>query len=219
MLMVCMFLWWRYADQRKPIMLSAALSAPFGLLSIFFVPHYWDPVRVVVVGAGIEDLMFSFAGGGIVWFGATFFFRSRIKMRFHTMRIALVYLGTTFIGISLGMIFNLAGLSPMAITYLSFSVVVIVFLRMRKQLWLLSLSGALTYGLFYTILCFLIFSFHPDFLQQWNLEALSGVLIVGAPLEELLWAFGFGAVWPLIIGYGFDVRFENHAVLCERGSV
>ena len=32
----------------------------------------------------------------------------------------------------------------------------------------------------------------------WNLSALSGVLIIGVPLEELLWAFTFGLYWSSV---------------------
>jgi hypothetical protein len=36
----------------------------------------------------------------------------------------------------------------------------------------------------------------PGFIGQvWNLKALSGVLVYGLPLEELLFGFSFGLFW------------------------
>ena len=32
----------------------------------------------------------------------------------------------------------------------------------------------------------------------WNLETVSGILILGVPLEELMYAFTFGMVWSTI---------------------
>ena len=46
----------------------------------------------------------------------------------------------------------------------------------------------------------------PHFIQQWNLPSLSG-FIFGMPIEELVWALGFGFTWPLFMAHVFDVRF------------
>ncbi len=36
----------------------------------------------------------------------------------------------------------------------------------------------------------------PGYVQSvWNLKALSGILIAGVPVEELLFAFAFGFYW------------------------
>ncbi len=41
-----------------------------------------------------------------------------------------------------------------------------------------------------------LFIFAPGYIEQvWNLPALSGVLLVGIPLEELAFGFTFGLYW------------------------
>jgi len=41
-----------------------------------------------------------------------------------------------------------------------------------------------------------ILPFYPDYVElYWNLDALSHILILGIPLEELLFAFSFGMLW------------------------
>ena len=47
--------------------------------------------------------------------------------------------------------------------------------------------------------------------RVWNLSALSGVLIFGAPVEELLWAFAFGTYWS-----GVYEHFTWHAAEAGR---
>ena len=39
----------------------------------------------------------------------------------------------------------------------------------------------------------------PDYVGQfWNLRAISGILILGIPLEELLFAASFGFLWSSV---------------------
>lgn len=40
---------------------------------------------------------------------------------------------------------------------------------------------------------------YPSYVEQvWTLEAISGILILGVPLEELLFAFSFGFLWSSV---------------------
>lgn len=45
--------------------------------------------------------------------------------------------------------------------------------------------------------------------MQWNSEYLWGIYISGIPLEEILWGPVYGAVWPFIMGYTFDLKFKT----------
>ena len=36
---------------------------------------------------------------------------------------------------------------------------------------------------------------YPNFIEAWNLPAISGILILKVPLEELMFAFTFGMMW------------------------
>lgn len=62
---------------------------------------------------------------------------------------------------------------------------------MRKTL----IGGLLFLGL-YTVFMLGVLWFSPGYIEQvWNLPDLSGVLIAGIPLEELLFGFVFGMYW------------------------
>ena len=42
----------------------------------------------------------------------------------------------------------------------------------------------------------------PDWISQtWNFENISGIFIFDIPLEEVIFAFTFGALWTLLYEY------------------
>jgi hypothetical protein len=63
--------------------------------------------------------------------------------------------------------------------------------RLRWQI----LGGGITFTLLYTIVLVVTPLRYPDFFSHWNLQALSGIRFLGAPAEEYLYAFTFGAFW------------------------
>ncbi len=54
-------------DHRRPMLLSGILSAPLALAAPTFVPVYWNPVRLFPYAVGIEDVVFSFSNGAMLW--------------------------------------------------------------------------------------------------------------------------------------------------------
>lgn len=63
---------------------------------------------------------------------------------------------------------------------------------LKKKIWV---SGAM-FTVFYFVYFFFLELFSPGYVERvWNLPAISGVLLLGVPLEELLFAFTFGMLW------------------------
>ena len=56
-------------------------------------------------------------------------------------------------------------------------------------------GGGITFMLLYAIVLVVTPWRYPGFFNYWNLQALSGIRILGAPAEEYLYAFTFGALW------------------------
>lgn len=57
------------------------------------------------------------------------------------------------------------------------------------------LGGGISFTLIYAVVLVIMDHVYPGFYDHWNLEALSGVWILGAPLEEYVFAFTFGIFW------------------------
>ncbi len=52
------------------------------------------------------------------------------------------------------------------------------------------------FTLFYFAYFFFLNIVSPGYVERvWNLKAISGVLVFGVPLEELMFAFTFGMLW------------------------
>jgi hypothetical protein len=56
-------------------------------------------------------------------------------------------------------------------------------------------GGGISFTLLYTIVLVVTGHVYPDFFKCWNEADLSGVHFLGAPVEEYLYAFTFGAFW------------------------
>lgn len=58
-----------------------------------------------------------------------------------------------------------------------------------------AVGGLLFFGFYATFMLSLVFG-APGYIEQvWNMPAVSGLLIAGIPLEELLFGFAFGLYW------------------------
>jgi hypothetical protein len=72
--------------------------------------------------------------------------------------------------------------------------------------WRISLIGALGFTIVYVTYLKGFIAVFPDFLDHWSMEYLYGMLLIGLPLEEIIWAIATGAVWPLIMSYLFNLK-------------
>lgn len=59
-------------------------------------------------------------------------------------------------------------------------------------------SAFIFLGIYFVYFLTLI-AMYPGYVEQvWNLKAISGILVLGIPLEELLFAISFGFIWSSI---------------------
>lgn len=196
----------RARRHRTLLVLGGVGSAAFSFSSFVFVPEYWDPVRVWSLVVGPEDLVFSFANGGIVWSLATR--RCRVHPSFDRSwrSFAARFVGWTVLGLASSALPHFAGFSAMTCCFYSMTVVGGVLLLSRPDLLKLSLAGAVSFSSLYTVIGVTMMIAFPDFSAQWTHENLCGAVILSLPVEETLWAFGFGAVYPLIVASSAKVR-------------
>lgn len=194
--------------QRKLTLLSAALQAPFGLLSVFFVPDYWKPARVFSfgTGAGVEDLLFSFASGGLIWLLAISLSGARIEAGIEPRKVLVRFAAFAVPGVATGALLWWSGLGPMDAT-IAIAVVAAAVLAWRQRgVLYLSAAGALGFGLLYPAVLKCAYTLWPLFPDQWSSAGAWGLSVRGLPLEEIVWAVGGGAVWPLFVAYLVDAR-------------
>lgn len=188
----------------RAAMLAASLfTAPFGLLEPMFVPEYWSPPSLFDLnqrtGFDLESVIFSFAVGGVaaVLYNALTRRRTRPLGEAERRRLArpFPYLMLAF---PFALFFALAPLpwNPIyaGITAMAVGAVVNVLYR-PDLLAKTAASGVLFLG-YYGLFLAGLMAVAPGYVERvWNLDALSGVLILGMPLEELLFGLTFGMFW------------------------
>ncbi len=68
----------------------------------------------------------------------------------------------------------------------------IIYPHLRKHI----IFGGMLYALFYWVSLIIIeLLFSGWIAQTWNLDLLSGILLLKVPIEEVLFGFVFGLVW------------------------
>lgn len=192
-------------DQWQPMLLSGVLSATWASTAFFFVPHYWNPARLIVFGIGVEDILYSFANGAIVWFlvaAGPYRLALRVRPRPFLMRYtACVVLGAGVFGTLWR-----GGVGVMTATLIAVAFVGGVVAWLQRPLRPLALVGAVGSTALYGAILGTALTLWPHLLENWTVGNLWGIYVFNVPLEELAWAAGFGAVWPLLIAYALDVR-------------
>ncbi len=189
---------------RKEMLWVSILTAPFGLTEPIFVPEYWNPPSLfdlaINTGFDIESLIFSFAIGGIGAVLYEYFIRTKhVKMKHneknsHTHKYHLLVLISPLIAFLPLHIFT--SLNPIYSASIAMAIGAIAALFCRPDLKKKILISSLIFTTLYFLFFMLFTLIYSNIVQQvWNLQAISGILILNVPLEELIFAFTFGALW------------------------
>ena len=191
---------------RREMVWVSLFTMPAGLTEPLFVPEYWNPPSLFDLAArtgfDIESLIFSFAVGGIaavLYEAVSNVEHSEMKrkemrrMRRLMHRLAIVSPIIVFVPL-----YFLTSLNPIYSVSAAFFVGGVLALLCRPDLKRkIAIGGLLFLGLYFIVFVGMNVVF-PYFVNYWNLSALSGVLIFGVPIEELMYAFTFGMMWSSV---------------------
>lgn len=182
---------------------TSIVTTPFGLTEPLFVPRYWDPPSLFDLakktGFDIESLIFSFALAGICAVlydlvthrGSVPMPESERHRRMHQLHVlALASPVPIFLALA-WLPWNpiypaiLATLGGALATFLCRP-------DLRARMW----AGGLLFLVFYSVALQLLRLTSPGYIESvWNLAGLSGITVVGMPIEELFFAVAFGLFW------------------------
>ncbi len=192
-----------FPSHRRAMWWASIFTTPFGLTEPLFVPEYWSPPSLfnlsTTTGFDIESLIFCFGIGGV---GAVLYNvtsgavlspmrqdeRSSPRHRYHVGALA-----TPFV---LFPLLYLLPWNPIYPAILSMVVGGVATLLCRPDLLRKTWIGGVLFLVYYSILLAGLEWTAPGYIDRvWNLDALSGIFVVGLPLEELLFALAFGFYW------------------------
>ncbi len=173
----------------------------FGLTQPLWVPEYWKPPSIfnLPLKFDVESIIFSFGTGGIAVEVYRRFFpvisASTTKHKYHLLVLCSGPVAFVFLLITTRMNHIYSAIIAMAIGGL-FS----YFFRpdLRKRMFV---SAGLCTALYFGYFLLLVVMF-PGYIERvWNLKAISGILIAGVPVEELIFAVCLGFLWPSVYEY------------------
>lgn len=173
------------------------------------IPGYWNPNTLFDLGRltggySIEDALYMFFTGGIAASIYEMLFRKHIGRPFAKHRPHLALAVGVGAGILTVLLFDV-NLIYMLIAF-GFAGACTIWIQ-RPDLLKHSVFGGITYLLIYLLFFSLFLLLYPHFVETYySLENLSGILFLGIPLEELLFALSFGLLWSPIYEYVRDVR-------------
>jgi len=192
-----------YRAERRTMMLTSVFTAPFGLTEPIFVPDYWNPPSLFDLahrtGFDIESVIFSFAigGVGVILYNALTgahhhpvgaLERHRPLHRHHYLAISAPFLSFPFL--------YLLPWNPIYAAIAAMAVGGIANILCRPDLKAKAWIGAVLFLVYYAAFFVVLVRLWPSYVGHvWNLAALSGIVVAGIPLEELLFAASFGLYW------------------------
>lgn len=191
------FLFMNRKDLRHKMVILSLLIGFTALISgyVYYVRDYWSPISVINSPFLLEDFIFGFLFGGIAGvfyeeiFSKKFLHR---HIRKHNWALFFVFL-VGFSAIISNILFFDLGINSIYASLLAFFIAGSGILLFRKDLIIDALlSGFLCGGILF-IGYLIMLNFYPLLFQAfWQLDNLSGINIGKIPVEEILWAFGFG---------------------------
>lgn len=205
-------------ESRREMLWVSLGSLPLGLFEWFFVPAYWSPPTLfdlaVRTGFDIETFIFAFAGAGIVATVYEYIFsfrhttismseRHRLRHQYHWL--ALISGPVLFIALLVA-----SDMNPIYALIIAPAVGGIFTWYCRPDIKeKMLVSALLFFGIYFVYFWSLVLVF-PDYVRQvWNIPAISGILVAGIPLEELLFALSVGFFWSSVYEH-FAWRRTTH---------
>jgi len=206
---VWLWLYLRRPDVRRQMLTMSLLVAPFGLTQVYFAQDYWRPLYAFGTGSvGIEDILFSFFIGGI---GAVVYEElvGKRHLRRHLPNHSW-WMGSVAVAGLLWLVvaIRVFGVNSIYATALGLFLFGTIVLAVRHDLLDDALvSGVATGGIMF-VFYMLWTALYPGVIEAWwLLDNLSGVIIAGAPLEEILfavaWGFAAGPAYEFATGLRF----------------
>lgn len=199
-LVIWIILFFYRKDIRKEML---SVSVIFGFIGFIagpvFAIDWWHPLTITNTIINFENFLFGFVVAGIAAVIYEEIFKKKVKLRKinkEKKAIRIIFLMILGAALFFGVFFILNLHSFWASLVATLGVTSIIWIR-RKDLIIDSLFS----GFLLTLISFLFFIVPELFksgwvLNHWYFENLTGIIILKAPLEDLIWFFTVG----LLIG-------------------
>ena len=193
-------------ESKREMLVVSLWTSLLGLTEPLFVPIYWSPPSLfdlaLRTGFDIESILFSFGVGGLAVIAYERIFHveheqigmeERHKTRHKYHLLALLSAPAIFV------ILLFTNLNPIYSASIAMIGGGLATWYCRPDLKKKMFTSAFIFVGFYFIYFLSLTLAYPGYVEQaWNLSVISGILVLGVPIEELLFAFGLGFLWSSV---------------------
>jgi Lycopene cyclase len=200
---------------RHEMLVVSAWTSLLALTEPLFVPRYWNPPSLFGLaqstGFDVESFIFCFAIGGL----AVVLYELIFPVRHEPIppgSPAHVYHPIALVATPLlfALLFLFTAMNPIYCAIIALAAGGCLVLVTRRDLKRKMLASAFIFlGLYFAYFIALVVS-APGYVRRvWDLSVLSGVTILGIPVEELAFAFTFGFFWSGVYEYALSLRLKR----------
>lgn len=207
------------SEESKKEMLAVSLwTSLLGLTEPLFVPAYWNPPSLFDLaqktGFDIESFLFAFGIGGLaVVIYEKIFHVSHKRMSIaekHQPRHKFHFFALSSAPIIFVLLLIFTGLNPIYSTSIALISGGLFTWYCRPDLMKKMLVSAFICSGLYFVYFLTLIAAYPGYVERvWNLSVISKILILGIPLEELMFAFSFGFLWSSVYEHFTWKRVES----------
>jgi hypothetical protein len=192
-----------FPAQRRVMRWASLFTMPFGLTEPLFVPEYWSPPSLFdlarTTGFDVESLIFCFGIGGVGAVLYNVFTGTKVAPvdasekyqplhRHHYKALSAPF-------VAFPALYFLPW-NPIYAGIIAMLIGTVANILCRPDLKRKSWIGGIFFLAYYMLFILALEWSAPGYIERvWNLEALLGILILGLPIEELLFAVAFGMYW------------------------
>ncbi len=201
---VIVYIFLKEKNSKREMIIVSLWTSLLGLTEPIFIPVYWDPPSLFNLaqntGFDIESIIFAFAIGGLAAVIYELLFgvnhkkicdveKNKPSHKYHTLALY----SAPIIFVVLIVLTNWNPIYPTIIALFGGGLFVVYC---RPDLKKKMIAGSFIFMAIYFVYFWTLIVIYPEYVTSvWNLESISGLLVFGIPLEELLFALGLGFLW------------------------
>lgn len=212
---VWLTLFWVRKDLRREMITLSLVGGVLFPAALIYLPDYWYPEHIVKgFMLGIEDFLFAFFISGIssvlyeVVFGKV---HTLCECRKKNLK-GILYITAVAIIVLLGLTF-IFKLNSIYSSYVAFIIIFGYIVYFRRDLFWQGVISGLGVGLLMLIFYQIWIGIYPGIIESWwKLQNISGILILGTPLEEIVWGFSWGLVGGTIYEFIKGISVVNKKI-------
>jgi len=205
---IILFLW-RKDIRREMLVISILMGVLSIPLNYLYVQDWWHPLTITGTVLGIEDVILGFASGGIAAVIYEVFFKKKLKKRKIGKRLTKFELAFPLVSVLVLFfaIFYLTDINSFYSAIISGIIAIGFIYFKRKDLILDSVASGFLIMLFSLPSYWIPELISPGWIASaWYLDKISGIFVLGVPLEDLIWWFLAGAFTGPIYEYWQERR-------------